>query len=412
MRVVVANRATANAVKERVSFIVASSRCDEVSHPDVAPVGCGSSVARCSGPVAPFRHAVENEREGRRLSLGSQFVGVLCAWAGGRRGRRAGARAGLDAGGGTARRPPRARQPGGVGRPIDRGPLAWTAVSGCGATLHTYVKNVRRLLEPGRATGTRSDILVTRRRGYLLRVEADELDAWRAARLIADGRATLVEGDAEAAEARFTDALTLWRGPSFGDLADEPYLQSEATRLDELRLSAIEERVQARISLGRHGELCAEIEGLVGEHPFRERLWEQWMLTLYRSGRQADALRAYQRVRRLLGDELGIEPGAFLRRLEAAILAHDPALDWALGRSATSVVRPPLDPTTGNLPPAPPQLFGRRDAVADIGERLQTTRLLSLVGVGGVGKHRSRSLSRTQSETDIRTVSGSSSSLR
>ena len=165
---------------------------------------------------------------------------------------------------------------------------------GAGATLHTYVKNVRRLLEPGRATGTRSDILVTRRRGYLLRVEADELDAWRAARLIADGRATLVEGDAEAAEARFTDALTLWRGPSFGDLADEPYLQSEATRLDELRLSAIEERVQARISLGRHGELCAEIEALVGEHPFRERLWEQWMLTLYRSGRQADALRAYR----------------------------------------------------------------------------------------------------------------------
>ena len=102
--------------------------------------------------------------------------------------------------------------------------------------------------------------------------------------------------------------------------------------------------MQARISLGRHGELCAEIEALVGEHPFRERLWEQWMLTLYRSGRQAEpALRAYQRVRRLLGDELGIEPGAFLRRLEAAILAHDPTLDWALERSATSVVRPPVD---------------------------------------------------------------------
>ena len=168
-----------------------------------------------------------------------------------------------------------------------------------GATLHTYVKNVRRLLEPGRATGTASDILVTRRPGYLLRVEADELDAWRAARLISDGRAALLAGDAEAAEVRFTDALRLWTGPSFGDLADEPYLQSEATRLDELRLSAIEERVQARISLGRHRELCAEIEALVGEHPFRERLWEQWMLTLYRSGRQADALRAYQRVRRL-----------------------------------------------------------------------------------------------------------------
>ena len=187
---------------------------------------------------------------------------------------------------------------------------------GAGATLHTYVKNVRRLLEPGRATGTASDILVTRRPGYLLRVEADELDAWRAARLISDGRAALLAGDAEAAEVRFTDALRLWTGPSFGDLADEPYLQSEATRLDELRLSAIEERVQARISLGRHGELCAEIEALVGEHPFRERLWEQWMLTLYRSGRQADALRAYQRVRRLLGDELGIEPGDSLRRLE------------------------------------------------------------------------------------------------
>ena len=144
--------------------------------------------------------------------------------------------------------------------------------------------------------------------------------------------------------------------------------------------------MQARISLGRHGELCAEIEALVGEHPFRERLWEQWMLTLYRSGRQADALRAYQRVRRLLGDELGIEPGDSLRRLEDAILAHDPALDWALERSAPSVVRPPVDRSTGNLPPAPPQLFGRSDAVADIAGRLQTTRILSLVGVGGVGK--------------------------
>ena len=214
MRVVVANSATANAVKERVSFIVASSRCDEVSHPDVAPVGCGSSVARCSGPVAPFRHAVENEREGRRLSLGSQFVGVLCAWAGGRRGRRAGARAGLDAGGGAARRPPRARQPGGVGRPIDRGPLAWTAVSGCRARLCTPTSRTSAdSSSPAERQAPRSDILVTRRRGYLLRVEADELDAWRAARLIADGRATLVEGDAEAAEARFTDALTLWTGP-------------------------------------------------------------------------------------------------------------------------------------------------------------------------------------------------------
>lgn len=276
---------------------------------------------------------------------------------------------------------------------------------GAMATLHTYVKNLRRLLEPDRKSGVACEVLLTRRPGYQLRVEPEGLDAWRAERLIAEGRLALTEGDAERAQTRLREALALWTGPAFADLAHESYLQAEAARLEELRLVGIEERVKADLALGHHTALCGELDMLVTEHPYRERLWEQWMLALYRAGRQADALRAYQRVRTQLGDELGIAPGEPLRSLEQAILLQQPALDWISAPDAQLSTRSePFEDVhggtapgtwrrsqvvgraSGNLPAEPPELFGRSEAIVEIGHRLGTKRLVSLVGVGGVGK--------------------------
>jgi DNA-binding SARP family transcriptional activator len=171
-------------------------------------------------------------------------------------------------------------------------------------------------------------VIATCRPGYRLEVAADGIDAFRFERLLAEGRTALGSDDAVVAGQRLREALRLWRGAAFGDLSTEPYIQAEAARLEELRLVAVEERVEADLRLGDHDASCAELEGLVVEHPFRERLWEQWMMALYRAGRQADALRMFQRLRRLLGDELGIEPGIRLVALEEAILLQNPELDW------------------------------------------------------------------------------------
>ena len=129
-------------------------------------------------------------------------------------------------------------------------------------------------------------------------------------------------------------ALGLWRSGVLADLADYAFTRPEAARLEELRLAAVEARIDADLALGRHDALTAELEQLVAEHPLRERLHGQLMLALYRCGRQADALAAYRRVRDLLAGELGIDPGEPLRRLHAAVLAQDPALDWHGDRQA------------------------------------------------------------------------------
>ena len=121
-------------------------------------------------------------------------------------------------------------------------------------------------------------------------------------------------------------ALALWRGAPLADLAYEPFAQAEIARLEDLRVAALEQLVDAKLALGRHAEVIGELERLVEEHPYRERLRAQLMLALYRADRQADALQAYQDARRQLVEELGIEPGERLRELEAAVLAQDPAL--------------------------------------------------------------------------------------
>ena len=201
-------------------------------------------------------------------------------------------------------------------------------------TLQSHIKRLRRALEPGRSRGAPSEVLVTRQPGYLLRVTPEVLDAMRFEELTATGRRALGDGSVALAGSLLREALGLWRGQAFEEFLDTDFGVAEGDRLAELRLVALEDRIEADLRLGRHRELVAELEGLVREQPLRERLWAQLLLALYRSGRQADALLAYQRARSILVEELGIDPGAELRRLQAAILAQDPGLELPAAAAA------------------------------------------------------------------------------
>jgi DNA-binding SARP family transcriptional activator/streptogramin lyase len=185
-------------------------------------------------------------------------------------------------------------------------------------SVHIYVSQLRKALGNGR--------LQTHGRGYVLALEPEQLDLGRFERLLGDGRELLAAGEPDRAANALRAALGLWRGSPLSDVAFEPFAQGEIARLEELRLAALEERIEADLVLGRHAEVVPELEGLVREHPLRERLRAQLMLALYRSGRQSEALDAYQQARRLLSAELGLEPGRTLRELEAAILRQDAQL--------------------------------------------------------------------------------------
>ena len=184
--------------------------------------------------------------------------------------------------------------------------------------VHVYVSQLRKLLpEP------RIDTVAP---GYVLRVLDGELDATRFERLLEEGRTALSAGNAPLASALFRRALALWRGSALADVADEGFARDEALRLEELRLVAQEEQLAADVAVGRHELALPELRALLATHPLRERLRAQLMLALYRNGQQADALDIYRDGRRLLQEELGLEPGAELRELERAILRHDPVL--------------------------------------------------------------------------------------
>jgi DNA-binding SARP family transcriptional activator/DNA-binding beta-propeller fold protein YncE len=191
--------------------------------------------------------------------------------------------------------------------------------------VHGYVSHLRKELEPGRQRGEH-ELLVSRPPGYLLRVGEDELDAERFSRLAADGRRLLAHGDVSAASTSLRGALALWRGPALADLAYDDFARLDVDRLEELRLAALEDRIDADLALGREAALVPELRELTAAHPLRERMRAQLMAALYRSGRQAEALEVFRDTRRVLDEELGIEPGPALRELERAILQHDPAL--------------------------------------------------------------------------------------
>jgi DNA-binding SARP family transcriptional activator/predicted ATPase len=193
-------------------------------------------------------------------------------------------------------------------------------------TLQGYVARIRRSLE----VAGLSDILMTRSPGYVLNVPPDVVDVTMFGQRAEAGRCALAAGDPQQAIIALEEALGLWRGDALVDCRGGGWADTEAVRLDELRWSTVEDRIDAKLALGRHGVLVGELESLVGRHPFRERLWAALMVALYRSGRQADALRAYQRARAVLVAELGLEPGMELRRLEAAVLGGDSSLDLSL----------------------------------------------------------------------------------
>jgi DNA-binding SARP family transcriptional activator len=256
-------------------------------------------------------------------------------------------------------------------------------------TVQVYVARLRKALDD-------PDVLVTTPGGYRLRVRPGELDAEHFERLVAHGREALTAGRAEHAAAELREALELWRGPLLAELASAPFAPDEIARLEEQHLAAVEVRVDADLAAGRHAELVGELQQRTREHPWRERLHGQLLLALYRSGRQAAALEVYRHARDVLVEQLGIEPGAELREMHEAILAHDPAIDAPPAPGS----RPPDGRDTGRVPlgalgdralPAPPnRTIGREPALAAVGERLCTAsvRLLTLTGPGGVGKTR------------------------
>ena len=236
-----------------------------------------------------------------------------------------------------------------------------------------YVSNLRRVLGDG--------WLVTRGHGYLLQAEPGQTDVGRFESLLGEGRRALVGGDPGRAAAQLGEALALWRGAPLADFAYEPFAQAEIARLEELRLVAVEERIEAALALGDHARLVGELEALVREHPLRERLRGQLMLALYRSGRQADALEVYRQTSELLRDELGLEPSPQLRELERSIL------------NQTATVEPPpraAPAPPANLPVPATAFVGRRREVAELAALLRSggTRLLTLTGAGGSGKTR------------------------
>jgi DNA-binding SARP family transcriptional activator/streptogramin lyase len=192
-------------------------------------------------------------------------------------------------------------------------------------SLQVYVSQLRKELRSSGASPNGGP-LDTRGHGYVLHVEQDGLDVKRFERLLAEAQQALDRGDSQRAAARARQALELWRGPPLAEFAYEPFAQQEIARLEELRLAALETRIDAELALGEHRRLVGELETLVREHPLRERLRAQLMLALYRSGRQAEALAAYREARKLLRDELGLEPTPELRELEQQILTQSSEL--------------------------------------------------------------------------------------
>ncbi len=192
--------------------------------------------------------------------------------------------------------------------------------------LQTYVSQLRTLLEPARSQGQLGAVLVTEASGYRLRIDPSDVDAKRFEELLAQGQALLPDEPA-AARRVLAEALGLWRGPALADFAGDPFAQGEIARLEELRLVAVEERVEADLALGLHAAVVGELREHLRGHPLRERMWAQLMLALYRSGRQGDALAAYRGARRMLNEELGIDPGRPLQRLEQRILLQDADLE-------------------------------------------------------------------------------------
>jgi predicted ATPase/DNA-binding SARP family transcriptional activator len=262
----------------------------------------------------------------------------------------------------------------------------WDADPPAGAekTLRAHVAYLRR----GLFAGGIADLVATRSPGYALAAPAGCVDVHRFLDLVGQARAATTP---QSAASTLRTALGLWRGDVLAGCPSGSWVRAEATRLREARLNAIEDVFAAELMLGRHAAVAAELESMVSSYPLRERLWELLMHALYRAGRQGEALRAYRRVRALLVREIGVEPGAGLRRLEAAILTGrevpDDCRPAAFDQAAVGL--PAADRTSPGAVPTPlTRLIGRRAEISELCALLGEHRLITLTGVGGSGKTR------------------------
>jgi predicted ATPase/DNA-binding SARP family transcriptional activator len=252
-----------------------------------------------------------------------------------------------------------------------------------GNALQVRVSKLRRALA---AAGAPSELVVTRPPGYLLDIPRDRVDALRFTDQVAAARAA-ADTDPVVAERLYREALATWRGPALVEFGGSPWAGPEAARLAELQLAAREELVDLELDAGRHTEVLGQLEQLITAHPLRERLHSRLMLALYRTGRQADALAAYQRARTLLDAELGLAPGAELRGLQEAILQQRPDLAAPdQGASTRASKAPAPTPVRHRLPARLTSFLGRESDLRRVGELLHTARLVTVTGPGGVGK--------------------------
>jgi DNA-binding SARP family transcriptional activator len=271
-------------------------------------------------------------------------------------------------------------------------------------TLQSYVSRLRRALVPGGARGEAAKVLAWDPPGYKLVVESDTLDTRRFEQLADRGRERLAAGHAAAARAALDEALRLWRGPALLEFSHLDFAWGFAARLEERKLVATEDRVEADLRLGQHAAVIGELGELVAAHPLREQFRHHLALALYRSGRQAEALRVLADARSTLRDQLGIDPGRPLVELESAILAQDPALtsdvpapSGTAGTAGTVAPREVVSSveraeTARAVAPAPPPLVGRavelRQAIAALDEAQAGTRVVLVEGEPGIGKTR------------------------
>ena len=253
----------------------------------------------------------------------------------------------------------------------------------------SYLRKTLGAAEPGESR------IVTRPGGYLLDIDPDDIDARRFEHLVREATATAAAGTATALEeaaAKLDDALALWRGDALVDVAGEPFAIGEVSRLTEVRWEAVEARNDILLALGRHRELVGPLSQLVNENPLRERFHEQLMLALYRSGRQADALRAYEDARHVLVEELGLDPGPELQQLEHDILDQSPHLAWtpppAGERVAPAPAPAPVRTRVAGLPNPVTSLIGRQVEMTRVRGLLDRSRMVTLTGPAGAGKTR------------------------
>ncbi|MGY1605342.1 BTAD domain-containing putative transcriptional regulator [Geodermatophilus sp. SYSU D00815] len=257
-------------------------------------------------------------------------------------------------------------------------------------TLQAYVSHLRRVLEPDRGPREAPSVLLTRAPGYLLRLDAADLDALRFPELVEEAERALEGGDAARGVNLLDQALRLWRGEPLPELGDTPSAATDRLRLVELHVRARERRCDALLALGRADAAVSDLQDLVAENPLRERLWARLVTALYAADRQAEALEAVRRCTELLRDELGIDPGPELRDLEQAVLRQDPKLLERLPRPKLTVAPPPA-PTP--VVPQAEEIVGRRqelDKLSAVGDQVAAGRpaLVLIEGEAGIGKTR------------------------